>query len=216
MRSDSDIKRDVEAELRWSPDVDDTDIAVKVNGGEVTLSGFAKNYLEKYQTEVTVRRIKGVTAVANDISVNPLAGGPTDPQIARAAVAALQMDLPLTWEQIKPTVKEGRIGLEGTVEWHYQRERAESAMRHLQGVVSVRNSIMVRPSLSPDNIKHRIEDAFRRIAQVDADQIKVDTQGSDVTLRGEVRSWAEHDQAQRTAWSAPGVSSIKNELTVRS
>lgn len=216
MRSDSDIKRDAEAELRWSPDVDDTDIAVKVNGGEVTLSGFAKNYMEKYQAEIAVRRIKGVTAVANDISVKPLAGSPTDPEIARAAVAALQMDLPLTWEQIKPTVKEGRIGLEGTVEWHYQRERAESAMRRLQGVVSVRNSVKVRPSLSPDNIKHRIEDAFRRIAQVDADRISVDTQGSDVTLRGEVRSWEEHDQAARTAWSAPGVSSVKNELTVRS
>jgi osmotically-inducible protein OsmY len=216
MRSDTDIKRDVEAELRWSPDLDDTDIAVKVNGGEVTLSGFSKNYMEKYQAEITVRRVKGVTAVANDISVKPLAGGPTDPEIARAAVAALKMDLPLTWEQIKPTVKEGRISLEGTVEWHYQRERAESAMRHLQGVVSVRNSIKIQPSLAPENIKHRIEDAFRRIAQVDADRISVDTHGSDVTLRGEVRSWTERDQAQRTAWSAPGVTNVKNELTVRS
>jgi osmotically-inducible protein OsmY len=126
------------------------------------------------------------------------------------------MDLPLTWEQIKPTVKEGRISLEGTVEWHYQRERAESAIRHLQGVVSVRNSIKIQPSLAPENIKHRIEDAFRRIAQVDADRISVDTHGSDVTLRGEVRSWTERDQAQRTAWSAPGVTNVKNELTVRS
>jgi len=126
MRPDSDIKRDVETELRWSPDVDDTDVAVKVNGGEVTLSGFTGNYMEKYQAEITVRRIKGVTAVANDISVKPLAGAPTDPQIARAAVEALKMDLPLSWEQIQPTVKEGRVALEGTVEWHYQRDRAES------------------------------------------------------------------------------------------
>ena len=102
------------------------------------------------------------------------------------------------------------------MEWHYQRDRAESAMRRLQGVVSVRNSIKIQPSMSADNIKHRIEDAFRRIAEVDADRISVDTQGSDVTLRGEVRSWSEHDQAARTAWSAPGVSSVKNELTVRS
>ncbi len=216
MRSDSDIKRDVEAELRWSPEVDDTDIAIKVNDGEVTLSGFARNYLEKYRAEIAVRRVKGVTAVANDIAVKPLAGAPTDPEIARAAVAALKADLPLTWEQIKPTVKNGHVSLEGTVEWHYQRERAENAMRHLKGVLGVRNSIRIQPSLAPDNIKHRIEDAFRRIAQVDADRITVDTHGSDVTLRGEVRSWAERDQAQRTAWSAPGVTNVKNELTVRS
>lgn len=216
MRSDSEIKRDVEAELRWSPDVDETDIAVKVNDGEVTLTGFAKNYMEKYQAEIAVRRIKGVTAVANDIAVKPLSGAPTDPEIARAAVDALKKDLPVTWEQIKPIVKQGHVGLEGTVEWHYQRERAESAMRHLPGVISVRNSIKIRPSVAPENIKHRIEDAFRRIAQVDADRIAVDAHGSDVTLRGEVRSWAERDQAQLTAWSAPGVTNVKNELTVRS
>jgi osmotically-inducible protein OsmY len=216
MRSDIDIKRDVEAELRWSPDVDETDIAIKVNDGEVTLTGFAKNYLEKYRAEIAVRRIKGVTAVANDITVKPLGGTPTDPEIARAAVEALKVDLPLTWEQIKPIVKQGHVGLEGTVEWHYQREKAESAVRRQAGVISVRNSIKITPSLAPENIKHRIEDAFRRIAQVDADRIVVDTLGSEVTLRGEVRSWAERDQAQRTAWSAPGVTSVKNELAVRS
>ena len=216
MRSDTEIKQDVEAELRWSPEVDDTDIAVKVIDGEVTLSGFAKSYMQKYQAEIAVRRIKGVTAVANDIAIKPLSGSPTDPEIARAAVEALKADLPVTWEQIKPIVKQGHVGLEGTVEWHYQRERAESAMRRLPGVTSVRNSIKIRPSLAPENIKHRIEDAFRRLAQVDANRIAVDTRGSDVTLRGEVRSWAERDQAMRTAWSAPGVTNVKNELVVRS
>lgn len=216
MKPDSEIKRDVEAELRWTPDVDDTDIAIKVTDGEVTLSGFAGSYLEKYRAEIAVRRVKGVTAVANDIAVKPLAGAPTDPEIARAAVASLKEALPLTWEQVKPTVKNGHVSLEGTVEWHYQRERAENSMRHLKGVLGVRNSIRIQPSVAPENIKHRIEDAFRRIAQVDAERITVDTHGSDVTLRGEVRSWAERDQAQRTAWSAPGVTNVKNELTVRS
>jgi osmotically-inducible protein OsmY len=216
MRSDIDIKTDVEAELRWSPDVDDTDIAVKVNGGEVTLSGFVDNYLSKYEVEIATRRIKGVTAVANDISVKPLSGAPTDPEVARAAVEALKTELPIAWEQIKPVVKEGRVCLEGAVEWHYQREIAERAIRSLTGVVSVRNSIKIRPSLGPNNIKQRIEESFRRLAQVDADRIVVDTSGSEVVLRGEVRSWAERDQAQRSAWSAPGITNVKNELTVRS
>jgi osmotically-inducible protein OsmY len=216
MRSDTDIKKDVEDELRWSPDVKETDIAVKVNDGEVTLSGFADSYLSKYQAEIATRRIKGVTAVANDIAVKPISGLPTDPEIARAAVETLKTELPIAWEQITPVVKQGHVSLEGTVEWNFQRDRAESAIRNLSGVISVRNSIKIRPSLAPDNIKHRIEEAFRRLAQVDADRIVVDTSGSEVFLRGEVRSWSERDQAQRSAWSAPGVTNVKNELTIRS
>ncbi len=217
MTSDIDIKKDVEAELRWSPDIDDTDIAVKVNAGEVTLSGFANSYLSKYHAEIAARRVKGVLAVANDIVVRPLAAVPTDEEIAQAVVEALKAELPVAWEFIEPVVKDGHVGLEGTVEWHYQRERAEGAVRALPGVISVRNSIKIRPAeLAPENIKHRIEEAFRRLAQVDADRIVVDTSGSEVSLRGEVRSWSERDQAQRSAWSAPGVTSVRNELTVRS
>lgn len=216
MRSDIEIKKDVEAELMWSPDLDETDIAIKVKTGEVTLSGYARNYFEKYQAETAVKRVKGVAAVANDIEVRSLADAPTDPEIARAAVAALKFELPLIWQNnLQAVVQKGRVTLEGAVEWHYQRERAESAVRRLDGVVSVFNSIRVEPKIAPQDIKHRIEDAFRRIAQVDAGQIKVDAHGSDVTLRGEVRSWAERDQAQQTAWSAPGVSRVLNELTVR-
>jgi osmotically-inducible protein OsmY len=215
MKSDADIKNDVEAELEWSPDVDETDIAVKVKNGEVTLTGYARNYFERYQAATAVKRVKGVVAVANDIEVRSLTGAPTDPEIARAAAAALKFQLPVTWEKIKAVVEQGRITLEGTVQWHYQREDAESAVRRLNGVVSVLNQIRIEPKVAPENIKHRIEDAFRRIAHVDAGRITVDARGSEVTLRGEVRSWVEHDQAQQTAWSAPGVVKVVNELRVR-
>ena len=215
MKTDSDIKRDVEAELKWSPDLDEKDIAIKVNSGEVTLSGYARSYFEKYQAEGAVKRVKGVAAVANDLEVRPHTGA-TDPEIARAAIAAIKFELPLAWESIKPVVRQGQVTLEGTVEWHYQREGAENAVRRLNGVVSVFNSIVVKPRVEAKDIKHNIENAFRRIAQIDADHIKVDTRGSDVTLRGEVRSWAERDQAQWTAWSAPGVTNVTNELTIRS
>src|SRR5579864_7922643 len=179
MKFDTDIKKDVEAELRWSPDVDETDIAVKVNNGEVTLTGFVRSYLEKCQAETVVKRVKGVAAVANDIEIRSFAGTQTDPEIARAAVGVLKIELPLKWESIKTIVQQGRVTLEGTVEWHYQRERAESAVRRLSGVVSVLNQIRIQPKIAPQDIKHRIEDAFRRIAHVDANQITVDAQGSD-------------------------------------
>ena len=215
MKSDADLKGDVEAELKWSPQIDETDIAVKVANGAVTLTGFARNYLEMYQAGVVTRAVKGVAAVANDIQVKLVANAPTDPEIARAALGALKQHLPVSWGKIKPTVKDGRVSLDGTVEWHYQRERAESAVRHLNGVVRVTNSLIVQPSVAPDNIKHKIEDAFRRIAEVDASHIKVEANGSEVTLKGEVRSWAERDQAQHSAWSAPGVTRVDNELIVR-
>jgi|SRR5579872_2555984 len=216
MKSDRDIRQDVEAELKWSPDVEETDIAVKVTEGAVTLSGFVKSFFEKYRAEVAARRVKGVAAVANDLQVKLPSAGRSDPELARAAVAALKEKLPFTAEQIVPTVKDGHVYLSGEVEWNYQREYAEEAIRHIKGITGLRNSLTVKPTVAPpDNIKHRIEDAFRRIAQVDAGKIVVDTSGSEVTLRGEVRSWAERDQAQATAWSAPGVSFVKNEISVR-
>jgi osmotically-inducible protein OsmY len=215
MKSDIDIKKDVEAELKWSPDIDDTDVAIKVKGGEVTLSGYARNYFEKLQAETAVKRVKGVVAVANDLEVRSSTGTPTDPEIARAAVTALKYALPWTWENIKPVVQRGWITLEGTLEWQYQRQQAESAVRFLSGVIGVVNCIRLEPKVAPQDIKRKIEDAFRRIAQIDAAHITVDAQGSDVILRGEVRSWAERDQAQESAWSAPGVVKVINELTVR-
>lgn len=216
MRAETEIKRDVEAELRWAPDVDETDIAVKVTGGVVTLSGYAKSYFEKYRAEAAVKRVVGVTAVANDLAVRaPMGGMPPDPEIARNVVAALRAELPLMWESIKPLVHEGHVGLEGTVEWHYERESAEAAVRRVPGVVSVRNSIRLKPRVFTGEIKHKIEEAFRRNAIIDAQGISVEARGGEVTLRGEVRSWAEHDQAQQMAWAAPGVTQVKNELTIR-
>src|SRR5579862_632706 len=216
MRADSDIERDVKAELKWAPDVWETDIAVKATDGVVTLTGYAANAHEKYRAEAAAKRVAGVTAVANDLAVRaPLGGMPTDPEIARDAVSALKLELPLLWESIKPIVKEGHVALEGTVEWNDQRELAEAAVRRLRGVVSVRNSISLKPRVAPTEIKHRIEEAFRRSAIIDAGKVMVDARGSEVTLRGEVRSWAERDQAQQTAWAAPGVLMVKNEITVR-
>ena len=216
MRADIDIERDVKAELKWSPDVNETDIAINVTGSVVALTGYVVNSTEKYRAEAAVKRIAGVSAVANELLVRPPLGSPpSDPQIARDAVAALRAEVPLIWQNITLLVKEGHVGLEGTVEWHYERERAEAAVHRVAGVLSVRNSIKLVPRVAPADIKHKIQEAFRRSAMIDAQKVHVDARDGEITLRGEVRSWAEHDQAQQTAWAAPGVLSVKNELAVR-
>jgi osmotically-inducible protein OsmY len=215
-KPDAEIKSDVEAELRWSPEIDETDIAIKVNKGVVALTGFVRTYYEKYRAETIVKQVAGVAGVANDIAVQLVPGRDhTDPEIAREAVEALTRESTWAPGAIKPVVKQGHVTLEGSVAWQYQRERAVHAIAKLKGVTGVTNSIRVAPTVSTSDIKHKIEDAFRRSATVDASHVVVDANGSEVILRGEVRSWAERDQAQASAWSAPGVTAVKNELSIR-
>jgi osmotically-inducible protein OsmY len=215
MRSDTDIKRDVEAELRFRPDIDERDIAVKVNNAVVTLTGFTRTFLDKDRAEEAVKRVFGVMGVANDIEVRLSSwDGLTDPEITRAAVQAIQSAVPAAGEKIKVLVHHGQVTLEGEVGWFYLKEKAEHAVRGLRGVTGVANLISIQPTVKPDEIKQRIGEAFRRSAQIDANQITIDAHGGEVTLHGRVRSWPEREEAEHTAWSAPGVTQVKNEITV--
>jgi len=216
VKSDELIQRDVETELRWCPEVDATDIAVKVTDGVVSLTGYARNFHEKFQAEAASRRVVGVTAVADDIEVRqPACTGLTDPEVARAVVEALRAGCPQIAHAIEPIVVDRHVTLEGQVDWNHQREQAETMARKVRGVREVINRIRVIRNLESSGIRQEIEQAFRRRADLDASHVSVEASGTEVKLTGEVASLAEHDAAVEMARATHGVRKVTDQLVVK-
>jgi osmotically-inducible protein OsmY len=214
-RTDALIQSDVMAELKWEPRVKPNEIGVMVKDGVVTLTGWVDSYTNRWAAEEAAHRVRGVKAVANDIEVKlPSSDQKTDPDIAAAAVRALEWDAFLSIDKLDVTVSKGWVTLQGEVEWQFQRDEAERVVRRLTGVKGVSNLIGVKPRVTPSDIKKKIEQALIRTAQSDAKNITVDVDGTKVTLKGTVRSWAERKEAERQAWAAPGVTSVDNRITI--
>jgi osmotically-inducible protein OsmY len=212
-RTDQEIQTDVLAELRWDLGTPAKDIGVAVKDGVVTLTGTVDTYLNKWRAEQAAHHVTGVAAVANDMTVRTI-GERTDSDIAAAAVHALKWNTSIPADKIHVTVDKGWVTIKGDVEWQYQKQEVERVIRPLWGVKGVSNFITVKPLASPADLKRKIEDALVRSAQVDAKSITVEVLGSKAVLKGRVRSWAEREEAERTAWLAPGIAAVDNQISL--
>jgi osmotically-inducible protein OsmY len=212
-KEDKDLRDRVERQLDWAPEITSTKIGVAANDGVVTLTGFVDTYAEKQTAERVAKRTFGVKAVANDVQVTPLFEK-TDADIASAAVTALAGRVDVPKDRIKVTVEDGWLYLDGKVDWKYQSNAAESAVKKLAGVLGVVNHIEIKPQVSAEDVKHKIEDALRRTAELDARRLRVESSDGTVELYGTLHTWTEKQAAEWAAWAAPGVTKVISHISI--
>jgi osmotically-inducible protein OsmY len=211
-KTDTQLKRDIEEELLWDPQVNAAQIGVTVDKGAVSLLGAVDTYAEKWAAEDATKRVAGVRTVAQDLTVKILNDHRyTDSDIAVAVQRALTWDV-FVPKTVTAKVREGAVTLEGQVTWNYQRDSAERAIRYLAGVVAVHNSIALVPQASAAQVKEKVQAALQRQATADAKTIHIDTSGGRVTLSGHASSWQSIEDAANAAWAAPGVTEVIDQV----
>jgi len=218
MKSDDDLQKNVMAELKWKPELRDvyTQIGVSARDGVVTLSGLVDSYSTKLAAERAAQNVQGVKVVATDIEVKVgNLRSKSDTEIAEAVRNALRWNSSVNEDKIEVKVDKGWVYLDGSVNWEYERIAAQNNVENLLAVIGVTNNISIRPqSIDVKDIRNKITEAFKRNAILDASALTLETSGSKVILRGTVRSWLEKEEAERIAWSSPGVLVVDNQIIV--
>ncbi len=214
--SDNELKKDVLDELDFEPSVNAANIGVAVTDSVVTLSGHVSSYAQKLAAERAVRRVRGVRAVAQEIEVRfPADARVSDEDVAKRAANVLSWNSVLPVNAVKVTVHEGWVTLGGQVDWQYQKNAAEDAIRPLPGVAAVINNISIKPHVEVRDVKQKIENALKRSAEIEANGIRVIVRdGGIIMLEGKVRTVIERNAVKDAAWSAQGVRFVQDDLTI--
>ncbi len=212
---DKTLRQFIIDELDFEPSIDSANIGVAVEKGVVTLTGHVANYAEKIAAEHTVERVKGVRAIAQEIEVRfSNQSKRSDDEIAQRALDIMNWSVQVPADSIQVKVEKGWITLTGAVEWQYQREAAEAAVRQLSGIRGVTNVIEIKPHVAASDVHRKIMDSLKRNAEVEADSIRVVVDNDKVILEGKVKAWYERNLAERAAWSAPGVKAVEDRLSI--
>lgn len=214
--SDITVRQDIIDELEFEPSIDAADIGVAMENGIATLTGHVPTYAQKVTVENVVRRVKGVKGIAQEIEVRPFGTNRmADDEIAKRAVNSISWNTSIPDNAVQVKVQDGWLTLTGTVDWQYQKTAVADAVRDLAGVIGVINQIGIKQRASAFDVKKRIEDALKRNAETEAHAIRVDVlDGGKVRLEGRVHAWSERSAAERAAWSAPGVSTVEDRITI--
>ncbi len=215
MKTDSDLKKDVLTELLWDPLVPEARVGVAVTDGVVTLSGHVDTYAQKVAAKRAVERVGGVKAIAVELDVIPLGiHQRSDTEIAAAVENALNWNTSVPPDRVRVSVERGWVTVEGDLDWNFQRRAVERMIRPLKGVVGITDNLRLKVLALPQHLSNRIQEALARQAMRDAKRIEIVVDGSAVTLKGHVHSWAQAGAAEGATWSAPGVSHVNNELVI--
>jgi osmotically-inducible protein OsmY len=215
MRPDIQLQGDIQDELHWEPSLESAHIGVAVDRGVVTLTGTVPSYTQRVTAQRAAERVRGVKAIVNELEVRlPDNLLHSDGDLAKAVVDALRWRTTVPEDRVKVAVSQGWVSLEGDVDWHFQKASAEDVVRHLSGVKGITNAITIRPHATAADVKGRIEAAFRRNAELDATRVSVQVSDGKVSLHGMLPTWAERQEAERSAWSAPGVRQVENHIKI--
>lgn len=215
MKSNSELQKDVQDAIKWEPLLNAAEIGVVAKDGVVSLTGNVNSYAKKLAAENAAKKVRGVKALVENIKVKfPSSWNEEDADVAAEVLQSLKSKWSVPSEKITVKVEDGWVTLGGELSWNYQREDAKESVKDLIGVKGITSNIKIRSELNDEIEQKDVEYALARNWTLDGHDIAVQVSGTTVTLTGTVHSWHQHDEAERTVWSTPGIWHVENKLTI--